>query len=63
MAKEYFTKNNVKFEEFNVAEDDAAREEMIQKSQQLGVPVIFVNDEVFVGFDRKGLARALALPN
>ncbi|MEK7193552.1 MAG: glutaredoxin family protein [Patescibacteria group bacterium] len=59
MAKQLFEGNNLKYEEYNVAEDDKAREEMITKSHQLGVPVIDVDGEIFVGFDRKGLMNAL----
>ncbi len=61
MAKEFFKKNNVAYEEHNVAEDDKAREEMVKKSRQLGVPVIDVNGEIFVGFDQRGLKRALGI--
>ena len=59
MAKDFFVKHNVVYSELNVAEDDDAREAMIQKSGQLGVPVIDVNGEIFVGFDKPGLSRAL----
>ena len=62
MTKEFFQKNNVQYEEYNVAEDERAREEMIQKSHQLGVPVIDVDGEIFIGFDKKGLAKALNVP-
>lgn len=61
MAKEFLNKNNVSYEEFNVAEDEKAREEMINKSHQLGVPVIDVNGEIMVGFDRNALVRALGI--
>jgi glutaredoxin 3 len=61
MAKEFFKKNNFQFEELNVAEDEKARAEMVQKSHQLGVPVIDVDGEIFVGFDRNGLTKALKL--
>ena len=61
MAKEFFKKNNVQYTEHNVAEDDAAREEMVQKSHQLGVPVIDIDGEVHVGFNRSELERALGL--
>jgi len=50
VAKEYFKKNNVEYTEFNVAENPVARTEMVQKTGQLGVPVIIINDEVVVGF-------------
>lgn len=61
MAKEFFKKNSIDYQEYNVAEDIKAREEMIKKSQQMGVPVITVGEEVIVGFDRSALARALKI--
>ena len=50
VAKEYFAKNNVEYTEYNVAENPTARMEMVQKTGQLGVPVIEIDDEVVVGF-------------
>ena len=61
MAKEFFQKQGVQYEERNVQVDEKAREEMVAKSHQLGVPVIDVNGEIFVGFDRAGLAKALKI--
>ncbi|MEK9180301.1 MAG: glutaredoxin domain-containing protein [Patescibacteria group bacterium] len=61
MAKEFFKKNNVEYEEFDVARDMKAREEMFKKSHQMGVPVIDVNGEIVVGFDREHLAKLLGL--
>ena len=60
-TKEFFHKNNIKYEELNVAIDDQAREAMIKKSHQLGVPVIDIDGEIFVGFNRSELERALGL--
>ena len=66
MAKEFFAKNNVSYEEKNVVEDVAARNEMITKSGQMGVPVIQVNQRngqtaIIVGFDQARLKEALEL--
>ncbi|OHB20579.1 MAG: NrdH-redoxin [Parcubacteria group bacterium RIFCSPHIGHO2_02_FULL_48_10b] len=61
MAKEFFKKNNVAYQEFDVAADMKAREDMIQKSGQLGVPVIDVDGKIIVGFDKAALAQALNL--
>ena len=61
MAKDYFAKHGVNYTEFNVVIDEKAREEMISKSHQLGVPVIEIDGEVFVGFDRGGIAKALKI--
>ncbi len=63
MAREFFKKNSVQYEEYNVASDMKAREEMVQKSHQLGVPVIDVDGQVIVGFDRDTLASLLGIKN
>lgn len=59
MAKEFFKTNGIEYGEFDVAADEKARNEMIEKSHQLGVPVIEINGEIFVGFDKNALAEAL----
>lgn len=59
MAKEYFKKRNIEFEEFNVLTDLKAREEMIKKSQQYGVPVIEIDNHIIVGFDRMLIDKLL----
>ena len=59
MSKDFFKQNNVSYQEFDVANDDNAREEMIKKSHQMGVPVIDIGGEIFVGFNRSELAKAL----
>lgn len=61
MTKEFFAQNGVKYQEVNVAVDVKAREEMVQKSGQLGVPVIDVNGEIVVGFDQQKLSELLKL--
>ena len=59
-AKDFFTAHNVAFTEHNVASDLAKRQEMIQKSGQMGVPVITVGEKVIVGFDEEKLSELLA---
>ncbi len=61
MAKEFFAQNNVQYEEKNVATDAQARDEMIQKSGQMGVPVIEVDGQTIVGFDQPKLKEALGI--
>jgi glutaredoxin-like YruB-family protein len=58
-AKDFFTANGVKFTDYNVASDLPKRQEMIQKSGQMGVPVIYVGDELIVGFDEEKLRGLL----
>lgn len=61
MAREFFEKNGVEYEDVNVAADEAALREMIAKSHQMGVPVIDVDSQIFVGFNRSGLGKVLGL--
>lgn len=61
MAKDYFKANNVPYEEFNVASDTDKRKEMMEKSGQLGVPVIIIDESVVVGFNRPKLAQLLQI--
>lgn len=59
MAKAYFAQNNFPFEEKDVASDLPAREEMIRKSGQLGVPVIDIDGSIVIGFDKGHIADLL----
>ena len=61
MAKEYFTENGVAYTEYNVSSDLEKRKEMIEKSGQMGVPVIYVDDQMTVGFDKPRLASLLGI--
>ncbi len=60
-AKEFFDKHNVKYEEHNVAEDMKAREEMIKKTNQMGVPVIDMDGQIVIGFDQRKIEEILKL--
>lgn len=61
MAKEFFREKNIQYEEKNVAEDAASRELMVQKSGQMGVPVIDIDGQIVVGFDKPRLAELLGV--
>ena len=66
LAKDYFDKNNIEYEEVDVAQEQERAEEMVQKSGQMGVPVIIVaeegkDEEVIVGFDQSKLAELLGI--
>lgn len=61
MTKEFFAKNSIIYEEKNVASDPAARDEMITKSGQLGVPVIDIDGKIIIGFDQPKLKEALGV--
>ncbi|MDE1919194.1 MAG: glutaredoxin family protein [Patescibacteria group bacterium] len=61
MTKEFLKEKGIGYTEFDVARDLAKRQEMIQKSGQMGVPVIFVGDELIIGFDKERLASSLGV--
>lgn len=61
MAKAFFAEKGVSYTEKDVVTDMKAREEMVQKSGQLGVPVIDAGGTIIVGFDKEGLEEALGL--
>jgi len=61
MAKDFLTEHNVAFTDYDVAQDVEKRQEMIQRSGQMGVPVIIVDTEVIIGFDQERLAHELGL--
>jgi len=60
-AKEFFKENNIAFTEHDVAADMEKRKEMVEKSGQMGVPVIFVGDQMIVGFDEGKLRDLLGV--
>lgn len=58
-AKTFLKSENIEFQELNVQDDMEAREEMIKKSNQMGVPVLDINDNIIIGFDKPAILRAL----
>jgi glutaredoxin len=61
MVKEFLKEHNIEFKDINVAEDQKAAQEMIEKTGQSGVPVIDVNGTIITGFDKDKLKKALSL--
>ena len=61
MAKRFLDANNIPYQDLDVAEDKAAREEMISKSGTMTVPVLEINGETLVGFNEAQLKEKLGL--
>lgn len=59
MAKEYFKEHNIEYTEHDVSVDMEARTQMVEKSGQMGVPVIFVDDAMIIGFDQGKIEELL----
>ncbi len=60
-AKEFFTENSIAFTEHDVASDLEKRQEMIEVTGQMGVPVIRIGDDVVVGFDEEKVKELLGM--
>ena len=60
MAKEYLKGKNVQFEDVDVGADRARAMEMVQKSGQMGVPVLDINGKIIVGFNQPAIDAALS---
>ena len=61
MAKEYFKKNNIDYTDYDVASDSVKRQEMLDKTHQMGVPVILIDGKIVIGFDREKINELLGL--
>lgn len=59
MAKEYFKSKGLEYEEFDVMSDIVKRQEMIDKTGQMGVPVIDIDNKLIIGFDRSKIDEML----
>ena len=61
-AEQLLDENKIPYQDIDVAGDKAARDEMVGKTGQLGVPVIDIDGDIQVGFDEKWLRQKLNLP-
>lgn len=61
MAKDFFTANSVVFSDYDVSTDEAKRSEVVERSGQMGVPVIFIDGEMVIGFNEPKLRELLGL--
>lgn len=61
MTKDFLNEKNIPFKDYNVAIDLEKRQEMVDKSGQMGVPVIVIGEDVMVGFNKEKLSEALGI--
>jgi len=57
--KEFLKEHNIKFKEIDVSKDEKAREEMIKKTGKMEVPVVEIDGQIVVGFDKKKICKLL----
>jgi glutaredoxin 3 len=60
-AKDFLKEKNIKFEDKDVSSDEEARNEMVHKSGQMGVPVLNIKGKVIVGFDQEAIKKELKI--
>ncbi len=61
-VKQFLQDNNIQFHDYNVAADEAARKEMIDKTGKVTVPVIDIDGDIVIGYDEDWLREKLLLP-
>jgi len=62
LTKEVFTENGVEYANYDVSKDLEKRQEMFSITNQMGVPVIVIGDDVVIGFDKEKLEELLSIP-
>ena len=60
-AKKYLTDRKIKFDNIDVSTDTTKAQEMVDKSGQMGVPVLEVDSEIILGFDKEKINKVLGL--
>lgn len=60
-VKQFLNENNISFENYDVSANQGKAEEMVQKSGQMGVPVLDIEGEIITGFDKDRIKQALGL--
>ena len=60
-AKNFFNQNKIAYIDYNVQEDQDKAREMVERSGQMGVPVIFIGDDMVIGFDEPRIRELLGL--
>jgi len=59
--KEFLKKNGIEFEEIDVSKDEKQLQKMIKDSGQMGVPVVDIDGEIIIGFDKEKIDKLLKI--
>jgi len=59
--KQYLKEHNIDFEDIDVSQDKEAMDEMVEKSGQMAVPVVEIDDQIIVGFDKEKISQLLKI--
>lgn len=61
VLKSFLKEKNVVFEDIDVSQNEAALKEMVDKSGQMGVPVVDIDGQIVIGFDRNKIVELLKI--
>jgi glutaredoxin-like YruB-family protein len=59
--KQFFKEHDIAFEEIDVSQDQKLQDEIIEKTGQIGVPIVEINGELIVGFDKEKISNLLGI--
>jgi len=59
--KKFLKDHSIDFEDIDVSKDEEELKEMTEKSQQMGVPVVDINGEIVIGFDKEIISQLLKI--
>lgn len=59
--KEFLKEHDIEFEDIDVSQDEEARDDIVEKSGQMGVPVVEIDGEIVVGFDKEKIKQLLKI--
>jgi glutaredoxin-like YruB-family protein len=59
--KNFLKEHNIQFEDIDVSQSELAQKEMIEKSGQMGVPVVDIDGQIIVGFDQDRIKQLLKI--
>ena len=60
-AKQFLKDNNIEFENIDVGENPEKAQEMVDKSGQMGVPVLDIDGKIILGFDKDAIKESLGI--
>ncbi|MEK9183681.1 MAG: glutaredoxin domain-containing protein [Patescibacteria group bacterium] len=61
MVKEFLTENNIAFTDYDLSQDVAKRDEVVKKTGQMAVPIIDIDGEIVIGFDKAKISQLLGI--
>lgn len=59
--KEFLKEKNIEFEDIDISKDEKARDEIIKKSGAMGTPIVEIDGEIVVGFDKEKITKLLKI--